>query len=137
MTWNYEELEMRLRTYGNVASLRGNILLKMFFGILAAAIVIIVLLITCILPKLYAHVGLIAPFVAFGLLAIYVIVTARVFHKVNGVFCQHCGASLVSFGNVLDDLEEEGLEKPESLECPQCHSVVVENKSNQSFKRDA
>ncbi len=125
MTWSYEELDLRLRTYGNAAAVRGNGLLKVFFGILGAATVIIVLLLTCILPKPYANVGLVAALVAFGLLATYVIVTARAFHKVNGVFCPHCGASLVWFGNVLDDLEEDGLEKPESLECPQCHSVVV------------
>ncbi|MDH2918247.1 MAG: hypothetical protein PXX73_03505 [Sideroxydans sp.] len=125
MTWSYEELEQRLRAYGAAATVRGNSLLKVFFGIFGAAIMIVVLLITCILPKPYANVGLVAALVAFGLLATYVIVTARVFHKVNGVFCPLCGASLVSFGNILDDLEEDDLEKPESLECPKCHSVVV------------
>jgi hypothetical protein len=125
MTWSYEELEQRLRAYGVAASVRGNSLLKVFFGIFGAAIAIIVLLITCILPKPYAEVSLVAALVAFGLLATYVIVSARTFHKVNGVFCPHCGASLVAFGNVLDDLEEDGLERPESLECPQCRSVVV------------
>lgn len=125
MTWSYEELDQRFCAYGCAASVRGNRLLKVFFGIFGAAIMIIVLMITSILPKPYATAGLVATLGAFGLLATYVIATARAFHKINGVFCPHCGASLLSFGNILDDLEEDGLEKPENLECPKCHSVVV------------
>jgi general stress protein CsbA len=125
MTWTYEELDLRFRTYSGAASVRENSLLKVFFGILGAVVVIIVLLFTSILPKPYADVGLVVALVAFGLLATYVMVTARAFHKIHGVFCPHCEASLVSFGNILDGLEEDGLEKPESLECPQCHSVLV------------
>lgn len=125
MTWSYEELEQQLLAYGQAASVRGNKLLKVFFGIFGAAITIIVLMIMCIISKPYATAGLVATLAAFGLLATYVIVTARAFHKVNGVFCPHCGASMVWFGNVLDDLEEDGLEKPDNLECPKCHGVVV------------
>ncbi len=125
MTWSYEELEQQLLAYGQATTVRGNKLLKVFFGIFGAAITIILLMIVCIISKPYATAGLVATLAAFGLLATYVIATARAFHKVHGVFCPHCGASMVWFGNVLDDLEEDGLEKPDSLECPKCHSVVV------------
>lgn len=125
MTWSYDELEQKLLTYGRAASVRGNKLLKVFFGIIGVAITIIVLMIMCIISKPYATAGLGATLVAFGLLATYVIATTRAFHKVNGVFCPHCGASLVSFGNTLDDLDEDGLERPDNLECPKCRSIAV------------
>lgn len=125
MTWSYEELDQRLIAYGAATSVRNNHLLKVFFGIFGSAATIMVLLMLCILSKPNATTGLTIALVAFGILAMYIIVSGRAFHKTNGVFCPHCGASLVVFGNILDDLEEDKLEKPENLECPQCHHVVV------------
>ena len=127
MTWSYEELDQMLRAYGASSSDRENKLLKVFLGILGVAVTIMVLLGMCVIQKSYASTGLIITLVAFGLLALYTIISAKAFHKTNGVYCPHCSKTLVSFGNVLDDLEEDGLERPESLECPRCHRVVVKD----------
>jgi len=127
MTWSYEELDNKLREYGVSASNRGNKLLKVFFGILGVAVMIMALLVMCVIPKSVASTGLVFTLIAFCLLAIYVIITAREFHKNNGVFCPHCGVSLISFGNILDNLEDDGIEKPNSLSCSQCHRVVVKD----------
>ena len=127
MTWSYEELDSKLREYGVSASNRGNKLLKVFFGILSVAAIIIALLVMCVIPKSVASTGLVFILIVFVLFAIYVIITAREFHKNNGVFCPHCGKSLISFGNILDNLEDDGIEKPNSLSCSQCHRVVVKD----------
>ncbi len=125
MTWSYEEFDHKLRVYGAFVSNRENKLLKVFFGILGTAVTTVALLVMSAIPKSYAVTGLIITLIAFGLLAIYTIITAIAFHKVNGVFCPHCGKSVVSLGNVLDDIEEDGLEKPNNLACSRCHHVVV------------
>jgi hypothetical protein len=123
--WFYEEFEKRLGSYWHAANARGNRLLKIFFALLGAAFVTLVLLVMCILPKPFASAVLIGVLVGYGLLATYVVATGWRFHKAHGVFCIHCGASLLSLGETLEYLAEDGFERPAVLKCPGCNRPVV------------
>ncbi|MDD5056463.1 MAG: hypothetical protein PHQ60_01230 [Sideroxydans sp.] len=129
MAWSYEELEQRLEKYEVAVSVRGSTFLKVFFGIFGAAIAVVVLFMTNILPTPVAETCLAAALIAFCLLAAYIAFTAKAFHEANGVFCPHCDASLATLGDALEGFEEDGIERPESMECPQCHRVVVQKKA--------
>lgn len=125
MTWSYEEFEERLRAYWTAANARANKLLRIFFALIGTALVALVLMEICVIPKLAGSVVLVGVLVGFGLLAAYIVVTARSFHKVRCVLCVHCGKSLLTIGEDLEYHAEDGLERPEVLECPKCHRVVV------------
>ena len=125
MAWSYDKFEEQMGAYWSVTNARNDKLLKVFFTIFGMAILIVVLLVTCVIPKPLALSGLMVVLVAFGLLAAYITFTARKFHRANGVFCPQCGGSLISLGEVLEDHTEDGIEYPETLECHKCHHIVI------------
>jgi len=129
MAWSYEEFDEHIANYWGAANARGDKLLKVFFTFFGTAALIIVLLVYCVITKPVAFGGIMVLMVAFGILAAYIVITSAKFHRVNGVFCPHCGKSLISLGEVLEDLAEDGIEYPDKLECPKCHNTVVSKKS--------
>lgn len=127
MMWSYEEFEEYLGAYWSAANARGNLLLKVFFAFFGIAIGSVVLVVTCVLPKSIGIAIEVAVLIGFGLLAAYVLATARTFHKAHCVVCVYCGCSLLALGEELEYLVEDGEERPDVLECPKCHRVVVKN----------
>jgi hypothetical protein len=125
MAWSYEEFDNLMAAYWKASNTRTNNLLKVFFVLFGASIITTALLVTCVIQKPIAIAIFFGAIVSFSILAVYIVATAKIFHKINGVFCMHCGYSLISLNEHLDDLEEDGVELPVTLECPKCKQIVA------------
>jgi len=125
MTWSYEEFEARLGSYWAAANARANKLLRVFFALIGTALIALVLMAIYVIPKPVGSAALVGVLAGFGLLAAYIVATATSFHRAHCVLCVHCGKSLLTLGEDLEYLAEDGLERSEALECPKCHRVVV------------
>jgi hypothetical protein len=87
----------------------------------------VVLAVTFIIAFSYPKFFLI-PVGGLALIAICVTATSSGWHRRHGVFCQHCGHSLVSLRKKMQEVDAEvfaGAPIPDSLSCPHCREIVV------------
>jgi hypothetical protein len=88
---------------------------------ISAVVFVVTVLVAFNYPKFF-----LIPVGGLALVAICVTVTCSRWHQKHGVFCPHCGHSLVPLGERLEELFA-GAPIPDSLSCPHCRGIVAKH----------
>ena len=107
-----------MRAYGLACARRNRAVISIF-----AVVFTLTFFIAFNYPKFFPF-----PVAGLAFVAIYVIATCNRWHRRHGVFCPHCGHSLVKIGEKLEEISTSAA-IPDSLSCPHCQEIVAKNEN--------
>ena len=112
----FTDLSDQMRGYAVACSRRDRTV------IFASAVVLALTVFTVLsFPRFF-----LIPVAGFAMVAVFVTATCHRWHRRHGVFCPHCGHSLVELGEKLEEIST-GASIPDSLSCPHCREIVAKH----------